>query len=209
MAISFYTTMEVTGVVKFSKAEFKKPILTFDTSSFNIIRTHEISGADNHLSNSVITTLGTDSNQSLQIAAWAGMTETDNGVKIQARTTNDTNSTEWVTLYDSSNSTVTVLPQSDSYDIDTSTGNKVFNLTLNNPNTSINILPNTKTQVYDCTIIIEQGTGSNLVSWSSNVKWSFNRQVLLSYEQSQKDIISLETYDGGITWYGALIRAGV
>ena len=87
-------------------------------------------------------------------------------------------------------------------------GNTVFNINLSDRNTTIAI-GSAPTEVYSITILLTQQTGSNLVNWGSNVKWSYNRPVVLSYEIGEKDIISLETYDKGVTWYGALIRAGV
>lgn len=167
-----------------------------------------IEGNDSHLSDSVITSLGTENNKSLIISAWTGLNEHENNVNIKVKTTNQTHESEWVTLYNSLGEKLYQVPSNSNILIDALKGSKVFNLNLSDRTTKLEISA-APAEIYSITIILEQGTGSNLVNWSPNVKWSYNRPVVLSYELGEKDIIALETYDSGVTWYGALIRAGV
>lgn len=59
------------------------------------------------------------------------------------------------------------------------------------------------------TLSLTQGTGANLVSWPSNIKWNYGRLPVLSYKTGVRDIFQFVTYDGGNTWFGSLIMAGV
>lgn len=52
------------------------------------------------------------------------------------------------------------------------------------------------------TLILQQGTGANKVSWPSKVKWNNNRTPVLSYVKNKVDFITLLTKDSGATWYG-------
>ncbi|EON8120087.1 hypothetical protein QPL51_05315 [Escherichia coli] len=167
-----------------------------------------IDGEDSSLSDSVIASFGTNKNSSFIISGWTGMTDSENNVKIKAKATNENHETEWVTLYDSASNKLYNVLSSNNILINPLSGNAVFNINLSDRNTTIAIGA-APTEVYSITILLTQQTGSNLVNWGSNVKWSYNRPVVLSYEIGEKDIISLETYDKGVTWYGALIRAGV
>lgn len=58
-------------------------------------------------------------------------------------------------------------------------------------------------QARQIRIELTQGTGSNLVTWPSNVYWSYDREPKLSYEQGRVDIVDLITTDKGTTWRGA------
>lgn len=209
MAKQFFTDIQTTGVIQFKNNLSDSQHVNIKTDSFNILKTNEIEGADRALSNSVIATLGTDSHQSLVISAWTGMNTSDKSVKIKAKTTNSEFESEWVTIYDTSSTEVFYIPSSANMTVDFSHGSTVFDINLTDKNTNVIINPISNQQVASCTLILTQVTGANLVTWSPNVKWSFGRPVVLSYEQNAKDIISLETFDAGVTWYGALIRAGV
>lgn len=208
MAKQFFTDIQTTGVIQFKNNISGSQEVDIKTDSFNILTTGEIEGSERSLSNSIITVLGADTNQALVISAWTGMSTSDKSVKIKAKTANTEIETDWVTIYDTASSEVFYIPSSANMTVDFSHGNNVFDINLTDKNT--NIIINTPSQtVFSCTLILTQFTGANLVTWSPNVKWSFDRPVVLSYEQGMKDIISLETYDAGVTWYGALIRAGV
>lgn len=54
------------------------------------------------------------------------------------------------------------------------------------------------------TLFLTQGTGSNVVTWSSNVKWPTGIAPALSFEAGATDVFSLITYDHGVTWFGFL-----
>lgn len=75
-------------------------------------------------------------------------------------------------------------------------------ISITNPTTSQNT-----SQSF--TLSLTQGTGANLVSWPSSVKWNYGRTPVLSYKTGVRDIFQFVTYDGGNTWFGSLIMAGV
>lgn len=52
------------------------------------------------------------------------------------------------------------------------------------------------------TIYLTQTTGSNKVTWPSNIKWSNDRTPILSYGIGTVDMVSLITQDKGATWRG-------
>lgn len=58
------------------------------------------------------------------------------------------------------------------------------------------------------TVCITQTSGGNKVYWPDNVKWAYGRDPILTFTAGATDIFKLETYDNGLTWYGALIIAG-
>lgn len=207
MAKIIYTDVDIYGVTKF-KNNIKTSPIDIDKSSFNISSTGTITGTDSFLSDSVIVTLGTEGNKSLQIATETDIVDTNSPVTIRTRVTNDNKETKWVTIFDSSASNTNTLPDTNAYTIDSTGG--AFNINLTTPKSTISILkPEGSNDVIEISLLIKQGTGANLVTWSPNVKWSFDRPVVLSYTKDSTDIISLISYDAGVTWYGALVRAGV
>lgn len=52
------------------------------------------------------------------------------------------------------------------------------------------------------TVMLEQGTGANKVTWPSNVRWNNNRNPTLSFVQGKMDFMTLFTKNSGATWYG-------
>jgi hypothetical protein len=59
---------------------------------------------------------------------------------------------------------------------------------------------------YSISILIQQdGTGSRTVSWPGNVVWPADSPVALSVAANAVDLVSLQTFDSGATWYGVLI----
>lgn len=79
-----------------------------------------------------------------------------------------------------------------------------FALTLSTNSTSISIssftLPDFAAR--QITLLLTQGSGSNMVTWPSNIKWSQGRAPVLSMQAGAIDIISFMTIDNGITWLG-------
>ncbi|QQO39165.1 putative tail fibers protein [Salmonella phage SPHG1] len=93
----------------------------------------------------------------------------------------------------------------------------IVSLTLNQPNTVINIgeqagVSDPSTVARQITtwmgfIALKQGTGSNKVSsWDSRIKWANNRKPVLSYLVGYTDVVTLLTFDSGAnnraTWMG-------
>jgi|AKZA01.1.fsa_nt_gi hypothetical protein len=75
---------------------------------------------------------------------------------------------------------------------------------LQQPSTTFNIATFTD-PVSTCrqiTLILQQGTGANQVTWPSKVRWNNNRTPVLSYVKDKVDFITLLTKDSGATWYG-------
>lgn len=52
------------------------------------------------------------------------------------------------------------------------------------------------------TIYLTQTTGSNKVTWPTNIKWANDRDPILSYGIGTVDMVSLITQDKGVTWRG-------
>lgn len=52
------------------------------------------------------------------------------------------------------------------------------------------------------TIILDQGVGSRKVTWDPRIKWSGNRQPVLSFDPSSKDIITIMVVGGSATFFG-------
>lgn len=52
------------------------------------------------------------------------------------------------------------------------------------------------------TMILKQGTGSNLVEWPENVRWSFGNEPALSFSQDYEDVITFVRHAQSTVWYG-------
>lgn len=52
------------------------------------------------------------------------------------------------------------------------------------------------------TLMLQQGTGSNKVTWPSYIKWNNGRTPTLSYDINKIDIVTLLTKDSGASWFG-------
>ncbi|HEY8817446.1 MAG TPA: hypothetical protein VIM25_01300 [Candidatus Limnocylindrales bacterium] len=62
-----------------------------------------------------------------------------------------------------------------------------------------------------CTLeayVIQDGTGSRLVTWPGSVVWPGGTAPTLSTAAGSVDRIILETLDGGTTWYGVMVGGG-
>lgn len=86
-----------------------------------------------------------------------------------------------------------------------------FSATLSSTNCNISFvnIPVTTNIVQNFTLSLRQGSGANLVTWPSSVKWSFARPPVLSYKQGVTDTFEFISYDNGATWMGSLVLAGV
>jgi hypothetical protein len=49
--------------------------------------------------------------------------------------------------------------------------------------------------------LVQDGTGSRLVTWGGSVKWPFGSAPLLSTAANAIDIVVMESYDGGTSWF--------
>lgn len=52
--------------------------------------------------------------------------------------------------------------------------------------------------------LVQDGTGSRLVTWPASVKWPNGSAPILTTTPNAIDIVVLESYDGGTTWFGNL-----
>lgn len=91
------------------------------------------------------------------------------------------------------------------------TNGTIQKIRLTHPTTDIVLLPfktDPDATVRQLTLIVEQGTGSNLITFtkqsdgSNNVRWNNSRPPRLSYEADKADVITLLSYDKGINWLG-------
>lgn len=53
--------------------------------------------------------------------------------------------------------------------------------------------------------VVQDATGSRTVTWPASVKWSGGTSPVLSTGANALDIITLQTFDSGTTWYGVLL----
>ncbi len=86
-----------------------------------------------------------------------------------------------------------------------------FSATLSSTNCNVSFvnIPVTTNIIQNFTLTLRQGSGANLVTWPSSVKWSFGRAPVLSYKQGVSDTFEFVSYDNGATWIGSLVLAGV
>ena len=95
--------------------------------------------------------------------------------------------------------------------ISVNTKTKYHSITLNTSNSSITFANPTQSEgtpdVSSSTVIklelfIKQGTGTNTVTWPTNVKWENGIEPVLSLEKDHVDLISLVSLDNGQNYYG-------
>lgn len=55
--------------------------------------------------------------------------------------------------------------------------------------------------------LLQDGTGSRIVTWPASVKWPGGVAPTLSTGAAKIDLVTLETIDNGTTWYGSLAGA--
>lgn len=95
-------------------------------------------------------------------------------------------------------------PSTDGVTLDVTDGS-VLKYTLGAAEVPVNfnaIPPETQSVARQLTVIFEQGTGANKVKWPAHVKWSQDREPVLSLEKGRMDVVTLLTYNKGVTWLG-------
>ena len=95
--------------------------------------------------------------------------------------------------------------------ISVNTKTKYHSITLNTSNSSITFVNPTQSEgtpdvsssaVIKLELFIKQGTGTNTVTWPTNVKWENGIEPVLSLEKDHVDLISLVSLDNGQNYYG-------
>lgn len=89
---------------------------------------------------------------------------------------------------------------SETFDVNVSA---VHTATLDANMTATFTAPSDATRAYTLTLVLLQdATGSRLVTWPASVKWPGGVAPTLTTTASRKDILTFETHDGGVTWHG-------
>lgn len=99
------------------------------------------------------------------------------------------------------NESITAITAGANTNIDCSLGNN-FDITLSSSINSLTFsnVP-TNRRLFPCTLIfIQDGVGGRTISWPSSFRWSGRSSPLLTTAAGGIDIITMVTYDGGITW---------
>lgn len=79
----------------------------------------------------------------------------------------------------------------------------VFNVSLTENVTSITLSNVTPSAGVAVTLIISQdATGGRSITWPTSVKWGNGVEHDLTIEANAVDIVSLETIDNGVSWFG-------
>ena len=91
--------------------------------------------------------------------------------------------------------------------ISVNTKNKYHSITLNTSNSSIVFANSSESseessKVIKLELFIKQGTGTNTVTWPTNVKWENRIEPVLSLGKDHGDLISLVSLDNGQNYYG-------
>lgn len=85
-----------------------------------------------------------------------------------------------------------------------------FHLTLDRARTKIVFLGDSQTDHFrQFTLVLKQGTGSNLVDWPDNVRWSFGNEPALSFTPSCEDVITFMQFGGSPALYGFFNGGGI
>jgi len=85
------------------------------------------------------------------------------------------------------------------------TNNSIFNITLiGNITFSFNG-PTPGTEYSINLLLLQDATGSRTVTWPASVKWAGAAAPVLSTLANKLDIVALQTFDSGTTWYGTLV----
>jgi len=107
---------------------------------------------------------------------------------------------------DTMNYTIKKYTGASSYTLDAS-ANSIFAIVLSEATSAIKI-DSTKIspdKLWEIRIYLQQGSGSNVVNWPSNIKWLNGLTPALSYKANSIDIIQLSTIDGGVSWFGSYV----
>ena len=122
--------------------------------------------------------------------------------KIAVTTQNGTQQYDLATEYSSSEQST-----DDSQVITVNTKTKYHSITLSTSNSSIVFANSSESseessRVIKLELFIKQGTGTNTVTWPSNIKWENGIEPVLSLEKDHVDLISLISLDNGQNYYG-------
>ncbi|MBB3142182.1 hypothetical protein [Halomonas organivorans] len=96
--------------------------------------------------------------------------------------------------------------EEETYTLDASAGDGVFDLTLSAPSVALTIptpaIDNGRARVV--TLLLRQGTGANQVTWPANIHWVGNRAPVLTYDAGSLDSVTLMAHlvDGAPAWLG-------
>jgi len=98
----------------------------------------------------------------------------------------------------------TIASSSSDPSLDIHDGN-VFKITLDNSPTFTITNPTATGSSCSITLfLLQDGTGSRIVTWPNTVKWAGGTAPTLTTTASRYDIIVLTTIDAGTTWFGAV-----
>jgi hypothetical protein len=98
----------------------------------------------------------------------------------------------------------TIASSSSDPSLDIEDGN-VFKITLDNSPTFTITNPTATGSSCSITLfLLQDGTGSRIVTWPNTVKWAGGTAPTLTTTASRYDIIVLTTIDAGTTWFGAV-----
>ena len=98
----------------------------------------------------------------------------------------------------------TIASSSSDPSLDIEDGN-VFKITLDNSPTFTITNPTATGRSCSITLfLLQDGTGSRIVTWPGTVKWAGGTAPTLTTTASRYDIIVLTTIDAGTTWFGAV-----
>ena len=86
----------------------------------------------------------------------------------------------------------------------------IVNLTLSS-NTTVGFINTASVNIADSMMIVakQDGVGSRIITWPSNVKWPNGSAPALSTAANAIDVLNFITIDGGATYYGALSLANL
>lgn len=82
-----------------------------------------------------------------------------------------------------------------------------FSIKLDAPDATVNIISGSTSLVsqgFKLTLVVEQTTGNNNITWDANIKWPQGSPPTLSYNPGAIDVFEFVTVDGGNVWYGSV-----
>lgn len=82
-----------------------------------------------------------------------------------------------------------------------------FDLTLHVATTTL-AFTNPASAASSITLLVRQDTsGARVLAWPASVKWAGGAAPTITVTASAKDLLRLDTMDGGVTWFGRVIVA--
>lgn len=87
----------------------------------------------------------------------------------------------------------------------------LFHLTLDRDKTRLAFVGDSQfvDQFQQFSLILKQGTGSNLVEWPDNIRWSFGNEPALSFTQGCEDVITFMKQGTNSFFYGFFNGGGL